>query len=184
LQGENISQPVTNEKVKIRETNPDNYSSENKLTAEDIIETPEIIEPVSVSNSVREKYKKSGLNEQDLEMIHNRLTELMQSEKLYTDPEITLGDVAQKLNIHPNYLSQVINTILNKNFYDYINSQRVEEFKSVVKDPKNQHYTLLSLAFGCGFNSKSSFNRNFRKVTGLSPSHYLLQIHVSLDEVE
>ncbi len=132
---------------------------------------------------VREKYKKSGLNNQDLETINMQLTGLMETEKLYTDPEITLGDIAQKLHIHPNYLSQVINTVFNKNFYDYINEQRVEEFLRIVKDPKNQHFTLLSLAFGCGFNSKSSFNRNFRKVTGQSPSHYLREIEVHLEEV-
>jgi len=139
---------------------------------------------LSEANAGKEKYQKSGLNEEDLLQIHNQLADLMQREKLYTDPEITLGDVAAKLDIHPNYLSQVINTVLKKNFYDYINSQRVEEFTRVVQEPKNQHFTLLALAFGCGFNSKSSFNRNFRKVTGVSPSLYLNQIHVSLEEVD
>jgi AraC-like DNA-binding protein len=119
-----------------------------------------------------EKYKKSGLSEVDLQIIYKRLTDLMQRDKLYTDPEITLGDVAQRLDIHSNYLSQVINTVLKKNFYDYINGQRVEEFVRLVGDPDHQHFTLLALAFNCGFNSKTSFNRNFRKVTGVSPSRY------------
>lgn len=156
---------------------------ENNLLSDKIETSPFIDSPID-AETPKEKYKKSGLNEQDLQAIHVRLTDLMLREKLFTDPEITLGDIAEKLNLHPNNLSQAINTILKKNFYDYINAQRVEEFIKLVQDPKNQHFTLLALAFGCGFNSKSSFNRNFRKVTGVSPSHYLNQIQVSLEETE
>lgn len=135
-------------------------------------------------NTTKEKYKKSGLSETDLENISKQLTTLMEKEKLFTNPEITLGDIAGRLQIHPNYLSQVINSAFNKNFYDYINEQRVKEFIKIVQDPANRHFTLLALAFGCGFNSKSSFNRNFRKVTGLSPSHYLNEVSISLEEAE
>ena len=135
--------------------------------------TPEV-------NPEKGKYLKSGLDENEMHQIHNQLTDLMQQERVYTNPELTLGEIAQMLNIHPNHLSQVINSIEKKNFYDYINSRRVEEFNKVVRMPKNQKFTLLSLAYECGFNSKTSFNRNFRKVTGLSPSEYLKQIQVSL----
>jgi AraC-like DNA-binding protein len=81
--------------------------------------------------------------------------------------------VAEELEIHPNTLSQVINTVEQKNFFDYVNTLRIEEFKERIANPDNQKYTLLSLAFECGFNSKTSFNRNFKNLTGKSPSEYL-----------
>jgi AraC-like DNA-binding protein len=82
--------------------------------------------------------------------------------------------------VHPNILSQVINTFERKSFYDYINGQRIEEFKKVIATPDSRQFTLLALAFECGFNSKTAFNRNFRKSTGLSPSEYLRQVHIRL----
>lgn len=121
------------------------------------------------------KYLKSGLSEQEQRDIHAMLSHLMEQDKPFTNPELTLGDVAEQLKVHPNNLSQVINSVTQKNFYDFINSRRVEEFIYLVRQPENQNFTLLSIAYECGFNSKSSFNRNFRKITGLSPSEYLKQ---------
>jgi AraC-like DNA-binding protein len=78
------------------------------------------------------------------------------------------------LNTQPNYLSQILNELEGKNFYDYINTLRTEEFKRLIAIPDNRKYTLLALAQQCGFNSKSSFNRYFRKVTGQSPSEFMM----------
>lgn len=135
----------------------------------------------SGTNMEKGKYLKSGIDDTELHHIHEQLTNLMHQEKVYTNPDLTLGDVAQQLHVHPNYLSQAINSISNKNFYDYINSHRVEAFSRSVKDVKNQKFTLLTLALESGFNSKTSFNRNFRKVTGLSPSQYLSQVNANYD---
>lgn len=121
------------------------------------------------------KYLKSGLSGKDQEDIHDMLNRLMEQEKPFTNPDLTLGEVAEQLDVHPNNLSQVINSVAQKNFYDYINSRRVEEFIYLAGRPENQHFTLLSIAYECGFNSKSSFNRNFRRITGSSPSEYLKQ---------
>jgi AraC-like DNA-binding protein len=125
------------------------------------------------------KYKGSTLTEADALKIQQQLTELMEQEKLYTNPELTLGEVARMLKIHDAILSQVLNSKFGQNFYDYINSLRVEAFKKLVAAPGSKSYTLLSIAFECGFNSKSSFNRNFRKFTGLQPSAYLKDQHPS-----
>ena len=65
-----------------------------------------------------------------------------------------------------------VNKKVGKNFYDFVNQYRLEEFKRLLSDPKNRNLTLLSLAIDCGFNSKSSFNRHFKKVTGQTPSQY------------
>ncbi len=81
--------------------------------------------------------------------------------------------MALELGTHPNYLSQIINEKEGKSFYDFVNSFRVEEFKRLVKDSKNKQFTLLALAYDCGFNSKSSFNRYFKKNTGKTPSEFV-----------
>jgi AraC-like DNA-binding protein len=88
--------------------------------------------------------------------------------------------LAQSLNVHPNNLSQVINTFEGKTFFDYVNQKRIEEFKRIVSLPENQKFTLLALAHDCGFNSKTSFNRNFKNCTGLSPSEYLREAKIEL----
>lgn len=165
-----------NEFVQMKNTpDKENLNTENKSEKNEFTGTE--------SNIEKGKYLKSALNESELHIIHSQLTDLMQRERLYTNPELALGDIAQRLNIHPNYLSQVINSVVKKNFYDYINSQRVEEFSRLVKEPKNQKFTMLSLAYDCGFNSKTSFNRNFRKATGLSPSQYLKQMNVGVGQL-
>ena len=97
----------------------------------------------------------------------------MEYEKLYKDPELNLNQVASLLDVHPNILSQTINSVENKNFYDYINQHRIEEFKRIVVLPENQKFTILSLAFESGFNSKTSFNRNFKKYMDCSPREYI-----------
>lgn len=143
-------------------------------------ETGEIAERAPAPEKV--KYEKTKISEQETTIIHQKLKELMNKEKLYKNPELTLSEVAQKIPIHPNTLSQVINTVEEKNFYDYINSQRVEEFQRIIFLPQNKEYTLLALAFECGFNSKTSFNRNFKKATNLSPSEYIKQKNIQLKD--
>jgi len=126
------------------------------------------------------KYEKSGLQKEVADKIHRDLNRVMKENKVFKNEELSLSQLAQQLGIHPNNLSQVINTYENKNFYDYVNTLRVEEFKALVLSPENNNYTLLSLAFECGFNSKTSFNRNFKKITGESPSAYLKSLSVEL----
>jgi AraC-like DNA-binding protein len=125
---------------------------------------------------VKKKYAKSGLSEDWAKEIHRQLKNLMDAEKLFTETELNLSDLASRLDIHPNYLSQVINEYEGVNFHDYINTLRIKEFKRLVSIPENQKYTLLSLAYDCGFNSKSAFNRYFKKVTDLSPSEYMKKL--------
>ena len=146
----------------------------NQTIAENLVSNGSSNENIEIENTAEKiKYEKSGLSNTELQSIHQKLIQLMTNEQLYKNPDLTLAELSQKLHIHPNILSQVINSAEGKNFYDYINSQRVEEFKKLILLPENEKYTLLSVAFECGFNSKTAFNRNFKKVTGLSPSEYL-----------
>ncbi len=121
------------------------------------------------------KYQKTAIDPDLMSKIHQELTLLMQTEKLFQEPELNLDGLAARLGVSSNALSQVINTLEQRNFYDYINDFRVEEFKRIALLPENNQYTLLSLAFQVGFNSKTSFNRNFKKATGLSPKEYCQQ---------
>ena len=97
----------------------------------------------------------------------------MENEKPYLNNRLGLKDVAEYLNISVHHLSQVINEQLDKNFFDFVNDYRVTEVKNLLRDPKHKQFTLLAIAYDCGFNSKSSFNSVFKKITGLTPSSYV-----------
>jgi AraC-like DNA-binding protein len=120
----------------------------------------------------REKYQKSTLTDEQSEAHLARLLNLMKTEKLYLEGELKLSEVAEKLGISTNNLSQIINEKSGKNFYDFVNEYRVETAKSLLLNPKKQHLTLLAIAFESGFNSKSSFNNVFKKQCSLTPSEF------------
>jgi AraC-like DNA-binding protein len=129
-------------------------------------------DPASSAGEQKKKYPKSGLTNEQALTLHASLRELMQKEAPYRNSDLSIGDLAARLDIHPNYLSQIINEKEGMNFYDFVNTYRIEEFKRLIALPKNRQKTLLSLAFDCGFNSKSSFNRYFKKAAGMTPSEY------------
>lgn len=128
------------------------------------------------------KYQKNSPGDHVIQSVYDKLIDRMTNEKLYKDPELSLNHVAQLLDVHPNVLSQTINSVENKNFYDYINRQRIEEFKRIASLPENQKYTILSLAFESGFNSKTSFNRNFKKYMNCSPREFLKSQNLTMKE--
>lgn len=137
------------------------------------------IESTQDNAEEKRKYQKSGLSAGASEALHRQLTQLMTDEKLFRESELSLSDLAARLSTQPNYLSRVINEREMKNFYDYINTLRIEEFKRVATKADSKKYTLLALAEQCGFSSKSSFNRYFKKVTGQSPSEFIDSASVS-----
>ncbi len=132
------------------------------------------LQPVTVEIP-KKKYANSGISVEQANEIHLQLIQLMETEKFYTEPELSLNMLAAKLSIHSNYLSQVINEKEGVSFFDYINALRVNEFKRLIKEKDQSQFTLISIAYDCGFNSKSSFYKNFKKVTGLSPTDYINQ---------
>ena len=96
----------------------------------------------------------------------------MLSEKPFLDPDLKLGDMADALNMPRHELSKLINHAFGRNFFDYLNNYRVQEFVQLRKDPRRAHHNILDLAYQSGFNSKSAFNRAFRKEMGEAPSTY------------
>ncbi len=101
------------------------------------------------------------------------LLKYMNEKKPFLMPEITLSALAEELHITPEYLSGILNSKLGKNFYDFINHYRTEEFKTRCVAPENKNYTLIAIAYDCGFNSKATFNRVFKNSTGLTPGEYV-----------
>ena len=104
--------------------------------------------------------------------ITSRVIELMEKEKYYQEPELTLQNLADKLHVPAYQVSQAINEGLKKNFYDLVNGYRIEEAKRLLLDPNNNNYTILSVGFEAGFNSKTTFNTVFKKFTGLTPTEF------------
>ncbi len=119
--------------------------------------------------------KKPLLGAIDQAKYSEQLVQLMGNEKPYLDANLSLRSLAKYIQIHPNQLSWLLNESLGKNFSEYINHFRVEMFKSLAKDPTNQHITLIGLAYESGFNSKTVFNTYFKKETGITPKQFIRQ---------
>lgn len=100
------------------------------------------------------------------------LKRAMEANLYYEDPELSLGSLAEKLNMPPHELSRVINAVFKKGFNDFINEYRVRNVVAKMKDPAYDNITLLGIAFEAGFNSKATFNRTFKQVTGKSPAEF------------
>jgi AraC-like DNA-binding protein len=96
----------------------------------------------------------------------------MEKDKLYQEPELTLQTLSDKLGVQSYQVSQAINEGLKKSFYELVNGYRVEEAKRLLLDPKNENYTILSVGFEAGFNSKTTFNTVFKRFTGFTPSEF------------
>lgn len=122
--------------------------------------------------SNKKKYEKSTLTAEMGQVYLQKLNNFMQSEKPYLKPDITLPELAQLLSMSVHHLSQVINENLNKNFFEFINSYRVEEAKTLLNDPHNNYLNISAIGFEAGFNSNSSFIAVFKSNTKLTPSQY------------
>ncbi|MDF9800990.1 AraC-like DNA-binding protein [Catalinimonas alkaloidigena] len=138
-----------------------------------VIYAPELRSAESEADDLlNEKYYRSGLSKAVMQRYAQSITEYLEKEKPYTNPEYSLQSMIRDVNISQQNLSQTINEALGKNFYQLINEYRVREFKNLLQDPKSKNFTLLGLAYEAGFNSKSSFNRIFKETTGQTPSQY------------
>jgi AraC-like DNA-binding protein len=115
---------------------------------------------------------KPVLDETKFSTIASKIVALMEEKKLYQEPELTLQQMAENLGLQTYLVSQAINEGLKRTFYDLVNGYRVEEAKRLLLDSKSFNYTVLSVGFEAGFNSKTTFNTVFKKFTGLTPTEF------------
>lgn len=125
-----------------------------------------------VIDEPKAKYATTLLKEDEMDDYIKKIVQYMDEEKPYLDADISLPELSERMNIPSHHLSRVINEKLNLNFFDFINQYRVEEVKSRIHDPQYEHLSILGIAFDSGFNTKSAFNRVFKKMTGMTPSEF------------
>ncbi len=106
------------------------------------------------------------------------LTKFMEEEKIFTNPDLNITMLSDLIETKPHILSRILNTHFNKNFRDYINEYRVKEFIKISTLSKYKNYSLVALGYEVGFNSKSTFNLVFKKITGRSPREFIKQTNV------
>ncbi|MDP4208675.1 MAG: two-component regulator propeller domain-containing protein [Bacteroidota bacterium] len=119
-----------------------------------------------------EKYKGSKITEDEGLLIKNALIGYIETQKPYLNAELKMADLSQQIGYSAHDISQVLNQYLNQSFSDFINAYRVEEVKRRMSDDIYSRYTLTAIALQSGFNSKTSFFRVFKKVTGKTPADY------------
>ena len=145
-------------------SNTGDYSQERK-------EIAARIESVSQNSDVKETIEKTEIA--GLNSWKQRVEDLILQHKLYENPELSVSDISDKLDTHPKKVSQIINQGFDMNFNDYINRHRVNAVIQKFQTGEHKVQTLLGIALECGFNSKSTFNRVFKRHTSVSPVEYI-----------
>jgi AraC-like DNA-binding protein len=131
---------------------------------------PEIFAGIGQNETAR--YQGSSLTAGQVEEYRQKLLTLLRTDKPFLNPQVSLSDLSEKLSISSKNLSQVINQTFAKNFFDFINSYRIQEVQHILKDSRDDKMTILEAMYEAGFNSKSSFNTAFKKETGQTPSEF------------
>ena len=139
--------------------------------------------PKRIDTSVLDTHAEEGTPEEtqvkptpDLDHWKPKLSNIMEQDRLFENPNLTLLDVANKLETYPKIISKVINDGFRMNFNDFVNKHRIDAVIDHLKQGEHKNKTLLGIALECGFNSKATFNRAFKKHTQLTPKEYLVKI--------
>ncbi|SIQ19408.1 helix-turn-helix domain-containing protein [Maribacter ulvicola] len=136
-----------------------------------------IISPKDVlPKSQDSKYKSSNLNDVSIEHLKTELNRLMVEEKWFKNQKLSVNEVAEKLEVPRQQISEVLNIHMHMGFQDFLNQYRVEEFIACLQNETYKNYTLLGIANEVGFSSKTSFNTTFKKLKGVTPSQYKKQL--------
>jgi len=114
----------------------------------------------------------SNLSDDQKQDLYNKLISLMEKDKYFMQKQITINDIAKKLNTNRNYLSQLINDFFNANFNSFLNEFRVKEARKLLLIYEYRNYTIEGIGETVGFHSKATFNTAFKKITGVTPSFF------------
>lgn len=121
---------------------------------------------------IKIKGGRSNLSSDETQKYIRKLLYLLEEEKVYKDPNLSIKTLAGRLVITPRVLSQIINDRLKNNFHDLVTAFRIKEAQRLLIDPKTRDKSILEIAYDLGYNSKSAFNRAFKDITGSTPSCY------------
>ncbi len=125
------------------------------------------------------RYQKSVLSSEDVHNSGERLKKILQEEKIYLDPDLSINRLAEKVGLPVKELSRVINEYFGVNFYDLINRYRIDEARRIMESSDGMNKTILEILYEAGFNSKSVFNNSFKKYTGITPTQFRRSISVN-----
>jgi AraC-like DNA-binding protein len=145
-------------------------TDEVELPKPEVLETvkPKAVRDELSQNLVDYSVKPKAVDDE----LSKKLLDYMESCAPHRNSELSLSLLASQIQMSRNQLSEVINSNMGCNFYDFVNKYRVEDVKQLMVDPKYKDFTILAIAFEAGFPSKSTFNSIFKKITGLTPSEY------------
>ncbi|WP_159949822.1 helix-turn-helix domain-containing protein [Polaribacter septentrionalilitoris] len=139
------------------------------------VNSPKLFKGIDVdlktSNEIKGKNTESAAVNHQLVFLLNYMT----TKKPYLNPSLTIRKLAEELKMNSRDLSVLINQNLHQHFFDFVNEYRIEEAKSILKNPKKREFTVLEVLYEVGFNSKSSFNTAFKKHTGTTPTQFRKQ---------
>lgn len=113
------------------------------------------------------------LSETEIQRCIEALTAAMQTEKLYLDPELSVGKLAAHLQSSPKTISALLNQHLRKGFNEFVNDYRIGEVKRQLLNPDKRHLTISGIALECGFNSQATFQRVFKAAAGMTPKEFV-----------
>ena len=120
----------------------------------------------------KNKYRKTRIPEDLAQQYKQRLLFLLEKEKIYRDSSLCVKTLSRQMSLPSHHLSQVINEKFHKNFYELINGYRIEESKKMLIAENKEQPKILAIAYDVGFNNLSSFNRAFKRHTGITPTEY------------
>ena len=135
----------------------------------DIRETIAVDENEEVT---RDLQKNRLMNDDELQTIKDELLKIMETDKPYLDSELNLLKLAEKMHLSGHQLSYVINTGIGENFFTFINTYRVQKAKELLADTNYDYMSMIAIGYEAGFNSKTSFNTTFKKITSYTPTEY------------
>lgn len=118
------------------------------------------------------KYRHSGLTPEAARSLLRRLVEIMEKDRLYRDPDLSLDALAARLEAGKHHVSQVINEHIGASFFEYVNQLRIGEAKRLLAETRRRDLHVIEAAYRVGFNNKASFNTAFKKATGMTPTAY------------
>jgi len=152
---------------------------ESKLASEnnDQVKIPKTVDPITErTDEQKKKYSKSKLTDDKKDELFEQIFKLMQEEELYKESDLSIQNLANRLNSNTSYISQIINENYQTNFRNFINEFRVKEATKMLADKQYRNLTIEAIAKTTGFNSISPFNIAFKSIQGITPSYFLKSV--------